>query len=75
MSASPDGRFLLDSDEGGRGGSDILGLPLSVKGAPLPVATRERAEDGGKWQISLEGETIPPVTLVTNSIAKLKKPR
>ena len=55
-SASPDGRFILFSDDRGRGGSDILAAPVSGENPPIPVATGPGNEQAG--QFSRDGRLV-----------------
>ncbi len=49
VSASPGDRFVLVDDDMGRGGSDILALPVPGGGRALPVANGPGREVGGRF--------------------------
>jgi eukaryotic-like serine/threonine-protein kinase len=55
-SATPDGRFVLFSDNRGQGGSDLLAAPVTGTEPPVPVAVGPAYEQSG--QFSAEGRLV-----------------
>jgi serine/threonine-protein kinase len=49
LSASPDGKLVLFADDRGLGGADLMAVPLSGAGRPIPVAVGPGFEEGGQF--------------------------